>query len=47
MDFMPFGGLWLLLALLMQVAVLALVVLGIVWLGRRQMQDDLKKRATG
>lgn len=82
MDIMPFGGLWLLLALLMQVAVLALVVLGIVWLVRRlgseggggggrgtpsaleelehryargeidrttylQMQDDLKKRASG
>jgi len=47
MDFMPFGGLWLLFALLMQVAVLALVALGIVWPVRRQMQDDLRKRASG
>jgi putative membrane protein len=38
MDFMPFGpfgGLWLLLALAMQLAVLVLVVLGIVWLVRK------------
>lgn len=82
MDFMPLGGLWLLFALVMQLAVLALVVLGIVWLVRRlgsdssaskggaarsaleelemryargeidrttylQMQDDLKRRASG
>jgi putative membrane protein len=35
MDFVPFGGLWFLVALLMQVAVLVLVVLGIIWLIRR------------
>jgi putative membrane protein len=35
MDFMPFGGIWLLFAMAMQIAVLVLVVLGIVWLVRR------------
>ena len=34
MDFMPFGGLWLIFAVAMQLAVLALVVLGIIWLVR-------------
>jgi len=82
MEFVAFGGFWFLFALLMQLAVLALVVLGIIWLVRRlssesstpgggvsrsaieelemryargeidrtaylQMQDDLKKRASG
>jgi putative membrane protein len=35
MDLMPLGGLWLLFVVAMQLAVLALVVLGIVWLVRR------------
>lgn len=37
---MPIGGLWMLLALLMQLAVLVLVVLGIVWLVRRLGPGD-------
>lgn len=32
---MPFGGLWFLFALLIQIAVLVLVVVGIIWLVRR------------
>jgi putative membrane protein len=82
MEFVAFGGIWFVFALLMQIAVLVLVVLGIIWLVRRlssesstpgggaprsaieelemryargeidrtvylQMQDDLKKRASG
>ena len=35
MGFMPFGGGELLIVVLMQIAVLALVVLGIIWLVRR------------
>jgi putative membrane protein len=35
MDMVWFGGVWFFLALLMQLAVLVLVVLGIVWLVRR------------
>jgi len=35
MEFVAFGGIWFLFALLMQFAVLVLVVLAIVWLVRR------------
>jgi putative membrane protein len=35
MEFVAFGGIWFLFALLMQLAVLVLVVLGIIWLVRR------------
>jgi putative membrane protein len=34
MDIMPFGGLWLLFALVVQFSVVVLVVLGIIWLVR-------------
>jgi len=40
MDLMPLGGLWLLFVVAMQLAVLALVVLGIVWLVRRLSAGD-------
>lgn len=39
MGFMGFGGVELLLVVLMQIAVLALVVLGIVWLVRKLNAD--------
>jgi putative membrane protein len=42
---MPIGGLWLLFALAMQLAVLVLVVLGIVWLVRRLSSDSSGSRA--
>jgi uncharacterized membrane protein len=45
MDLMPFGGLWLLFALAMQIAVLVLVVLGIVWLVRKLGSDTSNNRA--
>ena len=40
MDWMPIGGLWLLFVVAMQLAVLALIVLGIVWLVRRLSTGD-------
>jgi putative membrane protein len=40
MEFMPFGGLWFLFALLMEIAVLVLVVLGIIWLVRRLSRES-------
>jgi uncharacterized membrane protein len=45
MNLMPFGGLWLLFAMAMQIAVLVLVVLGIVWLVRKLGQDGSSNRA--
>jgi putative membrane protein len=46
MDLMPFGGLWLLFVLAMQLAVLVLVVLGIVWLVRRLSSDGSSNHVT-
>lgn len=46
MEFVGFGGIWFLFALLMQLAVLVLVVLGIVWLVRR-LSAESSGAATG
>lgn len=46
MEFVAFGGIWFLFALVMQVAVLVLVVLGIVWLVRKLGWDTSSSRGT-
>lgn len=47
MDFVAFGGVWVLFAMLMQLAVLALVVLGIIWLVRHLSAPGQASRTGG